>query len=325
MPLKPFRDRNPTLVGVVGVALILALLAAALEAKHLPLIGGGSTYYARFSEVGGLKKGDDVRMAGVLVGKVDDLELEGNQVAVRFTLTKDTDQLQSATAASIRIKTLLGTMYLSLDPAGGGRLAKGATIPVQRTTPPYDIVSAFSDLSTATQQIDSTQLAYAMNVLADATAKTPKAFRGTVDGITRLSENLSKRDGQINTLLKNLSGVSDVLDTRNQQIAQLFKDGGTLFTALSARRQAVHDLLVGVQSLSDQLGGLVTDTQAQLKPTLTHLAGVVGVLKSNEKSIDAALKDLPTFYAGVNSATGNGPWIDGFIYNLLSMLGVPGL
>jgi phospholipid/cholesterol/gamma-HCH transport system substrate-binding protein len=310
---------------VIGVVLILAFLAAALQAKHLPLIGGGSTYYAQFSEVGGLKKGDDVRMAGVLVGKVDDLELAGNTVTVKFTLTKDTDQLRSQTAASIRIKTLLGTMYLGLDPAGSGGLAEGATIPEQRTTPPYDIVSAFSDLSTATEQIDSDQLAYAMNVLADATAKTPKAFRGTVDGITRLSENLARRDGQINTLLKNLSGVADVLDSRNQQIAQLFQDGGTLFTALSDRRQAVHDLLVAVQSLSTQLDGLVTDTRAQLKPTLTHLAGVVEVLKSNEKSISSALKDLPSFYAGVNSATGNGPWIDGFIYNLLSMLGVPGL
>lgn len=325
MPLKPVRDRNPTIVGVVGIAVIALLLLAALQAKNLPVIGGGSTYHARFAEVGGLKKGDDVRMAGVRVGKVDDLDLDGKTVTVTFTLTKDSDQLRSQTAASIRIKTLLGTMYLALEPAGSGSLAKGATIPQQRTTPPYDIVSAFSDLSTTTQQINTDQLAYSMNVLADATENTPEQFRGTVDGITRLSENLAKRDDQINTLLKNLSGVADTLDARNQQIADLFKDGGTLFNALAARRQAVHDLLVGVKDLSNQLHGLVKDTRADLKPTLTHLSSVVDVLKANETNIDAALQKLPSFYAGVNSATGNGPWIDGFIYNLMSMLGVPGL
>jgi phospholipid/cholesterol/gamma-HCH transport system substrate-binding protein len=325
MRLKPVRDRNPTVVGVVGVVIILVLLLTAVQVKHLPLIGGGTTYHARFTEVGGLKKGDDVRMAGVLVGKVDDLDLNGKTVTVTFTMTKDTDQLRSQTAASIRIKTLLGTMYLALQPSGTGSLAKGATIPEQRTTPPYDIVSAFSDLSTTTQQINTDQLSYAMDVLADATQNTPEQFRGTVDGITRLSENLAKRDDQINKLLKNLAGVADTLDSRNQQIAQLFKDGGTLFTALSARRQAVHDLLVGVQDLSSQLHGLVSDTRADLKPTLTHLSQVVAVLKTNEKNIGAALQKLPSFYAGVNSATGNGPWIDGFLYNLMSMLGVPGL
>jgi len=323
--MKPIRDRNPTVVGVIGVAVIAVLLLVALQAKNLPVIGGGTTYHARFSEVGGLKKGDDVRMAGVLVGKVDGLALEHRSVTVTFTLTKGADDLRSKTAASIRIKTLLGTMYLALDPAGSGRLASNATIPVDRTTPPYDLVSAFSDLSTTTQQINTDQLAYSMNVLAEATENTPAQFRGAVDGITRLSENLAKRDDQIKTLLTNLSGVAGTLATRNKEIAALFRDGGTLFTALNARRQAVHDLLVGVQSLSEQLHQLVKDTRADLKPTLTHLAGVVGVLEANEKNIDEALTKLPAFYRGITSATGNGPWIDGFLYNLMSMLGVPGL
>ncbi|TQK68783.1 phospholipid/cholesterol/gamma-HCH transport system substrate-binding protein [Nocardioides sp. SLBN-35] len=325
MPMKPVRDRNPTVVGVVGVAILALGLALALSAKHLPVIGDGATYRAQFTEVGGLKKGDDVRMAGVRVGKVTALDLDGATVTVSFTVSDHADQLRADTEASIRIKTLLGTMYVALEPKGAGRLDAGDTIPTSRTTPPYDVVAAFSDLTTTTQQIDTDQLAHAMDVLADASEHTPDGFRGTVDGITRLSQNLVKRDEQIDALLKNLSGVADTLDARKGELARLFRDGGTLFAALTARRQAVHDLLVAVRDLSSQLRGLVRDTNATLKPTLVHLDSVLDVLEANEKSIDTALETLPTFYDGVNSATGNGPWIDGFIYNLMSMLGVPGL
>ncbi|MBM0125863.1 MCE family protein [Pimelobacter simplex] len=325
MPMKPVRDRNPTVVGVVGVAILVLALGLALSAKHLPVIGDGATYRAQFTEVGGLKKGDDVRMAGVRVGKVTGLDLDGATVTVSFTMSSSADQLRADTEASIRIKTLLGTMYVALEPKGKGRLDADDTIPTSRTTPPYDVVAAFSDLATTTQQIDTDQLAHAMDVLADASEDTPEGFRGTVDGITRLSQNLVKRDEQIDALLKNLSGVADTLDARKGELARLFRDGGTLFAALTARRDAVHDLLVAVRELSTQLRGLVRDTRATLKPTLTHLDSVLDVLEANEKNIDAALAKLPTFYDGVNSATGNGPWIDGFIYNLMSMLGVPGL
>lgn len=325
MPMKPIRERNPTVVGVIGVLIIALIVVATTQAGKLPLIGGGTTYYASFTEVGGLAKGDDVRMAGVLIGKVDSLDLDGDRVRVGFTVTKDADQLRSQTAASIRIKTLLGTMYLALSPAGSGPLPKGATIPSSRTTPPYDIVSAFSGLSTTTEKINTGQLAYAMKVLAQVTQKTPAAFRGTVSGITRLSTDLARRDQQLNTLFKNLSGVSGVLDAHDQQIARLFKDGGTLFAAITARRQAVHQLLIQVQSLSNQLRRLVAGTQGDLKPALDQLSGVVRVLQANQKNLNTALLELPTFYSGVTSAAGNGPWIDGFLYNLLSMLGVDGL
>ena len=67
----PFRARNPVIIGAVSLAVIAVLILGAFRAQDLPLIGGGDTYYAAFSESGGLKANDEVRIAGVRVGKVE--------------------------------------------------------------------------------------------------------------------------------------------------------------------------------------------------------------------------------------------------------------
>ena len=138
----PFRERNPVVIGAISLAVIVLLIMAAFRAQDLPLIGGGDTYTAAFAEAGGLRANDEVRVAGVRVGKVEKVELDGDHVKVTFRVKTDSP-FGSQTAAAIRIKTLLGAMYLALQPAGSGQLSAGAEIPESRTSSPYDVVDAF--------------------------------------------------------------------------------------------------------------------------------------------------------------------------------------
>ena len=82
----PFRERNPVVVGAVSLAVVLGLLLLAFNAEKLPIIGGGDTYYADFKEAGGLKADDEVRIAGVRVGKVDSVSLDGSAYRVPATI-----------------------------------------------------------------------------------------------------------------------------------------------------------------------------------------------------------------------------------------------
>ena len=81
----PFRERNPVVVGAISLAVVAALILAAFNAQNLPIIGGGDVYYAAFKEAGGLKANDEVRIAGVRVGKVEKVELDGDHVKVTLT------------------------------------------------------------------------------------------------------------------------------------------------------------------------------------------------------------------------------------------------
>src|SRR6188768_3617454 len=139
----PFREKNPVIIGAVSLAVIFAFILAAFKAEDLPVIGDGDTYYAAFSEAGGLKANDEVRIAGVRVGKVQAVELVGDHVRVSFKVQSG-EKFGSQTGAAIKVKTLLGAMYLGLEPEGAGQLKEKSTIPVKRTTSPYDVVEAFS-------------------------------------------------------------------------------------------------------------------------------------------------------------------------------------
>jgi phospholipid/cholesterol/gamma-HCH transport system substrate-binding protein len=311
----PFRARNPVIIGAVSLAVIAALILAAFRAQDLPLIGGGDTYYAAFSESGGLKPNDEVRIAGVRVGKVEKVELAGDHVRATFRVDGGAE-FGKDTRAAIKVKTMLGAMYLALQPAGGGQLEEGAEIPVERTTSPYNVIDAFSGLAETSAEIDTDQLAESLTTLADLTRNTPEEFKAALDGVSRLSANIAARDTQINSLLKNLERVSSVLDDRDQDIVALMRDSDVLFRALVQRRQAVHNLLVSTTTLSKELTALVQQSRADLKPALTHLDNVVQVLNKNEDNLDNSLRLMAPFYRVFANTLGTGPWFDTYIQNL---------
>jgi len=313
--MKPFRERNPVIVGAISLAAVVLLVMAAFRAQDLPLIGGGDTYYAAFAESGGLKADDEVRIAGVRVGKVESVALDGNHVKVTFRVESESG-FGTETSAAIKVKTLLGAMYLALQPAGPGQLAEGGEIPVERTSSPYDVVDAFSGLADTAEKIDTDQLAKSLGTLADLTRNTPEEFRDALSGVSQLSANIAARDGQINTLLTNLDRVSTVLDDRDEDIVGLMKDSDVLFRALVARRDSVHNLLVSTSSLSKELTTLIRQSRADLKPALMHLENVLAVLNKNEDNLDNSLRLMAPFYRVFASTLGNGPWFDTYIQNL---------
>ncbi|MBB6627286.1 MCE family protein [Nocardioides sp. KIGAM211] len=311
----PFRERNPVIIGAVSMAVIALMILGAFKAQDLPLIGGGDTYTAAFSESGGLKANDEVRIAGVRVGKVEKVALQGDHVEVTFRVKTDSE-FGDATQAAIKVKTLLGAMYLSLEPAGSGQLDAGSEIPIERTSSPYDVVDAFSGLADTAEKIDTDQLTKSLTTLADLTRNTPEEFKGALDGVSALSANIAGRDAQINSLLGNLKRVSSTLNERDDDIIGLMKDSDVLFRALVKRRVAIHNLFVSTSTLSKELTALVQQSRADLRPALTHLDNVVQVLNKNEDNLDNSLRLMAPFYRVFANTLGTGPWFDTYIQNL---------
>ena len=312
--MTPFRERNPVKIGAVSLLVVLALLVMAFKADSLPLIGGGDTYYAAFRDSSGIKVNDEVRIAGVRVGKVKKVELAGDHVKVEFQVDGSA-KFGPETGAQIRVKTILGAMYLALVPEGSGQMKEGAEIPVDRTKSPFDIVEVFQGLASRSKAINTSRLAKALDTMADLTKNTPADFQAALKGVSALSANVAARDAQLNTLLQNLQKVSTVLGDRKGDIVALMRDGDKLFRALVARREAVHNILVSTSQLSTQLSGLVHDSRADLKPALDNLEEVVDLLNSNQENLDQSLRLMAPFYRVFANTLGDGPWFDTIIKN----------
>jgi len=307
-----FAERNRIAIALIGIATLVVVFALTFNAASLPIIGGGKTYSAQFMEAGGLKEGNEVRVAGVKVGKVTDIGLDGDVVTVKFRA--EIDRLGDKTTAAVKVKTLLGQKFLSLDPLGAGQLA--GPIPKERTTTPYDVNAAFSDLSVAVGAIDTPQLEASFEALSDAFRDTPESVRATVKGLSDLSRTISSRDDELAKLFASTSTVSQTLKERNAEFAKIITDGSSLLDELEQRRETVSAMLDGTSRLGVELQGLVKDNEKALKPALAKLDDVARILQENQDNLDTALKRLGPYYRVLTSALGNGAWADTYVCGL---------
>lgn len=322
---RPFSSRNPTTIGAIGLVLILLLLYAAFNASKLPLIGGGTTYSAAFTETAGLAPQNEVRIAGVRVGAVDKVTLEGDHVRVTFKVKNAFVGDQSK--VNIKLKTLLGTKYLEVDSEGGNKQDPDKEIPTSRTTSPFDVYPAFAQLSKTIDSINTDQLAQAFTTLADTFRDTPSSTRQVIDGLSRLSQTISSRDQELQQLLAAANNVTGTLASRDAVLQKLIADGGLILDELNARRDQIHQLLVNTTILSAQLEGLVNDNQNTLKPALDQVHGVLQILNNNQDALDRGLQLLAPFFRVFTNTLGNGRWFDTYICNLsvtgLATIGAP--
>ncbi len=313
--MKALKDRDQASVGTVTIVLLVLGLLVAFNADDLPIIGGGTTYTAEFRESAGLRPGNEVRLAGVKVGVVRDVELARNKVVADFRVSDVS--LGDESTVSIEVKTLLGDKYLALTSAGRSPQRPGDPIPVRRTRTPFDIVPAVSKLADTVEEIDTDRLAKSFAVISDTFANSPKHLRNTLTGLTRLSTTLSTRDEQLKTLLSNTAGVSKTVADRDAQLQKLFADASLLLDELSARRDAVATLLSGTTSLAGELSGLVADNERQLGPVLDDLDQVTTILQRNQDNLSASLHSLAPYVRMFNNVIGNGRWFEGYICGLL--------
>ncbi|WP_237554666.1 MULTISPECIES: MCE family protein [unclassified Streptomyces] len=312
---RPLRDRNQVVVGAVGL-LVLALVGlAAYNADALPLIGGGRTYTADFTEAAGLRSGNEVRVAGVKVGKVTGVGLDGGKVKVTFQV--DHTWIGDASTAAIGIKTLLGEKYLALDPLGSRAQDPAQRIPSSRTTSPYDVTQAFNGLGRTFGAIDTQQLAAGFQAISDTFKDTPSSVRSAATGLSSLSRTISSRDAQLADLLSGSRQLTKTLSDQNGRFQTLISDGNLLLGEIQSRRDAIHALLTGTQDLGVQLTGLVADNNRQLAPTLDALDRVTTVLLANQSSLDKALALVGPYYRLVGNALGNGRWFDSYLCGLV--------
>lgn len=308
-------SRHPVLAGVLGLVLAAALALVAFNADNLPIVGGGTTYTADFTEAAGLRTGNEVRVAGVKVGTVTRVALHGGLVRVDFRV-KDTWVGDTSTVA-IRIKTLLGDKLLALDPLGGASQNPRTTIPVSRTTSPYDVTAAFGQLSDTVSQIDTDALARSFETMAQTFRNTPDSVQGALRGLSDLSRTISSRDTQLAQLLTATRQITGRLADDNAQFQALLADGNLLLAEVQRRRDAIGALLTGTQQLATQISGLVADNTATLGPTLAALDRVTDVLQRNQDNLTRALALAGPYYRMVGNAIGNGRWFDAYLCGLV--------
>ena len=305
-------EKDPLRTGILGVFIVVCLVLISFGYTGLPFWPQGKNYSAFFGDAGGITPGSDVRIAGIRVGKVGDVELAGTSAKVNFTVDRQI-VVGDQSLASIKTDTVLGQKSLWVTPKG----TKEATvIPLGRTTTPYTINMALQDLGQNAGELDKPQLEQALKVLTDTLHDATPQLRGALDGVAALSRSLNKRDQALEQLLSHAKNVSDTLAQRADQVNKLVIDGNQLFAALDERRQSLGTLISGIRAVSQQLSGFVADNKREFGPALKQLNLVLDELLKRKEHISEALKRLPGYATALGEVVGNGP---GFNINLYGL------
>jgi phospholipid/cholesterol/gamma-HCH transport system substrate-binding protein len=303
-------------LGVFALVLLVLVMAASFNLQRLPGFRG-TTYHAELTDASGLRVGSEVQIAGIRVGRVNDLKIGPQKVIADFDVKNA--ELGPATRASVEVKSLLGEKFLNITPEGQGSLPDGATIPLARTDVAFDIVGTLGQLTTQTEETNKEDLSEALNTLAETMDAAAPEVRSSFSGLSRLSKTIATRDAEIERLLKRAQNVTGLLDRRKGDLVALMEKADLVFQELQKRKQVIHTLLENAEELADELEGVVDDNEDQLRPTLDRLHNVLTFLHAREDQIQDLLHNYGPYVNILGNIIGTGPWFDAYVPNILGV------
>src|SRR5271168_4318628 len=262
--MRTLTEFNRGHVGLMGITVLVLVVAVGQSFTSVPMIFASPSYYVQFSDTGQLNKNDKVRITGVNVGKVEGLEIDGDHVLIKFSISGNSIGTESRLA--IKTDTILGKKVLEIEPRGTQTLRPGGTLPLGQSTTPYQIYDAFFDVTKAAQGWNIDTVKQSLHVLSETIDQTYPHLSAALDGVAKFSDTIGKRDEEIKHLLAQANQVASVLGDRSEQVDRLLVNAKTLLAAFNERGQAIDALLGNVAAFSQQVKGLINDN-----PNLNHV------------------------------------------------------
>jgi phospholipid/cholesterol/gamma-HCH transport system substrate-binding protein len=310
---------------VRGAALRLAVFAlvsgliALLLFNTLTNSVGRSTdrYTAMFDDASGLRSGDNVRVAGVRVGRVDNVSLEGEAAKVSFTVNRS-QPLFSNTKVAIRYQNLIGQRFLALLPGSGAApvLKAGSQIPQGSTEDALDltvVINGFQPLFQVISPDDVNRLsASIVSVLQGEGGSLVNLLRTT----SELTGHLADRDQLIGRVISNFATVLTDLGQRNGQVDELIGQLHRLVAAGAADRDQIGGSIDALSGLTDATTALLRDIRPQLKADLARLEKVAGTYATDQVAFGQAVQGLPVALASFSRIMQYGSWINLYLCNV---------
>ncbi|MBO0864597.1 MAG: virulence factor Mce family protein, partial [Mycobacterium sp.] len=312
--MRVLTEFNRGRVGVMGIVVTLLAVGVGQSFTSVPMLFATPSYYAQFTDTGGISTGDKVEIAGVNVGLVRSLAIQGDKVMVGFSAPGRTIGTQSR--AAIRTDTILGRKNMQIEPRGSEPLRPNGVLPSGQTTTPYQIYDAFVDVTKAATDWDVPAVKRSLNVLSETLDQTSPHLSGALDGIKAFSDTIGRRDEQLKQLLANANKVAHVFGDRSGQINGLLVNAETLLASFRQRSQALSILLSNVSAVSTQVTGLIEEN-----PNVNHVLGqlrtVSDELVKRKNELADVLVLLSRYTAALTEAVGSGPYFKAIVANLL--------
>lgn len=301
------------LVTVAAVALVVALVAgAALLVRQV--VFGPTTITAYFPTATSIYPGDEVRVSGVRVGKIDSITAQGTQT--KMVLKVDHDVPIPADAKAVIVaQNLVAARYVQLTPAyrngAGATMHDGAVIPSDRTAVPVEWDEVKTQLMRLASElgpkpgaetnpetgVSSTSVSNFIDSTANALAGNGEKLRETLRQLSGAARIFAEGSGNISDIVKNLQIFVTALRDSKQQIV-LFQNRLASLTSIVNDNRS--DLDAALSDLSVALGEVqrfVAGSRNQTSEQIQRLGNVTQTLVDNKMPLQNVLHITPNAIA----------------------------
>lgn len=283
--------------GIVGACLLLIV-----NSLLTPVSGPKHEFTAVISDVSGLNDGGDVRMSGVLVGKVEAIELDGPNARVRFSV-QSSQAIYDNSQIAVRYQNLVGQRYLELVQADqtGAVLPAGSTIGLDQTVPSFDVSKLFNGFAPLFDTIDPAALnRFAENMLnliqGDGTG-----LGGVLEDVKQLADMATDRQQFILVIVRNLDNVAKSITGKSEQVGDLVRQLNFIAADLDTRADQIHASAVTANKVVTRGADLLGELESAYDDTYGPLHNFLFRLTPLSKEIQTALRLLPSLLTGFNN------------------------
>ncbi|MFC9996200.1 MlaD family protein [Nocardia sp. NPDC127526] len=311
------------------IAIVLTYTIWSTLQRSVP--GGTHSYSAVFSDVLGLRIGDDVRMAGVRVGRVDKIDFTGDYRARVDFRIEDDQHPTTSTKALVRYQNLIGQRYIALMPGevAGRPLAPGDQIPLERTEPSFDVSALLSGFEPLFSVLQPDQVNSLSETLIQALQGNGVSLSSLVTQAAQLAATFGQRDQILGDVIANLSSVIAGLSNRSGELETLITQARSLTEALYSQGEALKTSVDRVATATDSLVNIIATVKPGVARAQNDATSGIALLLLNGASLDQAAVELPDILNALARFTSYGTYGNAYICRLdVSLWGVllpPGL
>lgn len=307
-------ERNRwSLIGVVAFSAGAVLLTMLVAGTLVGSSGATQSYQAIFRDASGLIAGDDVRIAGVRVGKVEDVTLDGLNARVTFSVARD-QRVYTDTTANIEFLNLLGTRYVDLTTSSQREaLPPGSTLDLQHTREGLDltaIFNAFRPLFDAIRPADVNELA--TNIVQVLQGQGP-SLQHLSEQTALLTQNLVDRDQIIGSVMTNLTAVLETLNGHRKEFRSTVHELNDLTNVIADNRTEIGDTIDGLQNVVTSFASLIDEGGDSVNRDVASLAAWADSFQTVTPLIASGLLDTQELLTGYVATLGMGSFLNTYV------------
>lgn len=265
---------------------------------------------AQFTDATGLLRGDVVKAAGVTVGRVESIEIENGLALVTMSI-EEGNELPADLNAEVRFRNLIGQRMVTLvqgRTGAGGLLESGDTIPLAQTKAAFDLTELFNGLRPLIRSTDPDDINTVTRALVEALKGRGGQIESLLTNVSDISDVVASRDSELTTLLQNLNVVTEDIAGRDAQLRSTVADLNTFLGELQANKDELAAALVSLDDAAGRLGRLVDNNDAAIEDEIKDLATLLDAVDDKRADLRGALRALPEMLVGVERVNSYGQW-----------------